>query len=52
MNAKEAADFINKIHPSKVIPIHYGMVVGDKEDFLLFKNNILKDIEIEELIKL
>lgn len=52
MNAKEAADFINRIHPNKVIPIHYCMVVGDKSDFFLFKNSILKDIEIEELIKL
>ena len=52
MNTKEAADFINRIHPNKVIPIHYCMVVGDKSDFFLFKNSILKDIEIEELIKL
>ncbi len=52
MTACEAAQYINKIKPKKVIPIHYGMVVGNKEDFEMFKNSISKDIEVEELIKL
>ena len=52
MTAEEAAKFINKIKPKKVIPIHYGMVVGKEEELLTFVNNVSKDIEIEQLIKL
>ena len=52
MNAEEAATFINKIKPKKVIPIHYGMVVGNQEDLLTFINNVSKDIEVEQLIQL
>ncbi len=52
MTAKEAAEYINKIKPKKVIPIHYGMVVGGKEDLSVFKSNVSKDIDIVELIKL
>ena len=32
MTYKEAAEFVNKIKPKVVIPIHYGEIVGDKED--------------------
>ena len=52
MTAEEAAMFINKIKPKKAIPIHYGMVVGKEEELLTFVNNVSKDIEIEQLIKL
>lgn len=51
MNAKEASDIVKKIKPKKVIPIHYGMVVGTKEDLILFEKS-LGDIKIEELINL
>lgn len=51
MNAKEAAQIINKIKPKKVIPIHYGMVVGNKQDYEIFQNNVPNNIKIEELIK-
>lgn len=51
MDCIEAAKAVNQIHPKKVIPIHYGMVVGTREDFELFKSHILKDIELEELIE-
>ena len=30
MDYKEAADYINYIRPPKVIPIHYGSIVGDE----------------------
>ena len=52
MDYQEAATFTNKINPKKVIPIHYGMVVGSKEDFTNFKNLINKNIEVEEKINL
>lgn len=52
MDYQEAATFTNKINPKKVIPIHYGMVVGSKEDFTSFKNLINKNIEVEEKINL
>ena len=47
MDYKEAANYVNKIRPKKVIPIHYGSIVGDislGEDFLKL---IDKDIEVE-----
>ncbi len=51
MNASEAAEFTNMIHPQKVIPIHYGLVVGNTEDLAKFKNEVNDTIAIEELIK-
>lgn len=51
MNASEAAEFTNMIHPQKVIPTHYGLVVGDTEDLAKFKNEVNDTIGIEELIK-
>ncbi len=50
MNAKEAAKFTNDIDPKKVIPIHYGLVVGTKDDLDIFKSLLNKNIEIEEKI--
>lgn len=50
MNAKEAIEFTNKINPKIVIPIHYGLVVGTKQDVETFKSQINKSIEVEEKI--
>ena len=50
MNAKEAAEFTNILNPKKVIPIHYGLVVGTKDDLDTFKQLLNKKIEIEEKI--
>lgn len=50
MTSKEAAEYINYIKPKKVIPIHYNMVVGTKEDEQEFINNLDSDIEVEILI--
>ena len=36
MNAAEAAALANKLRPELVIPIHYGSVAGDPEDFSAF----------------
>ena len=37
MNAREAAEAANVIKPKIAIPMHYGSIVGDKDDALLFK---------------
>ena len=52
MNAQEAARFTNGIKPKIAIPIHYGMVVGSKEDFDIWKSLVDKEITIEEKIQL
>lgn len=51
MDAKEAANFTNKISPKTVIPIHYGLVVGTKKDLDYFKENINSNIKIVEKIE-
>ena len=47
MDYKEAAELANIIRPQIAVPIHYGIIVGTKEDALNFKNFINKDIECE-----
>lgn len=32
MTYEEAANLVNQIHPKIAIPIHYGKIVGTKED--------------------
>ena len=51
MDYNEAADFVNEMKPKEVIPIHYGMVVGSRDDFLHFKG-LVKDSLVSEYIKL
>ena len=36
MNYKEAAQLVNEIHPKIAVPIHYGSVVGTKQDAVDF----------------
>ncbi len=36
MNAKEAAELVNYIKPKIAVPIHYGSIVGTKQDALDF----------------
>lgn len=48
MNAKEAADLANKIDAQVIIPIHYGELVGTKEDLDKFLE--LTDKEVKVLI--
>ena len=50
MNAKEAAEFTNILNPKKVIPIHYGLVVGTEYDLDTFKQLLNKKKEVEEKI--
>ena len=47
MNADEAAELTNNIKPKKVIPTHYGEIVGNKNLGEEFKNLINKDIICE-----
>ncbi len=47
MNYKEAAELANIIRPQIAVPIHYGIIVGTKEDALNFGNLINKDIKCE-----
>lgn len=51
MDYQEAANYINDKQPTKVIPIHYGSVVGDKSLGNRFKNLINKNIKVEIHIK-
>ena len=49
MDVLEAVNLIKEIKPHMVIPIHYGSVVGTKEDAERFKE-LLKDITRVEII--
>lgn len=49
MTADEAVNYINDIKPSKAIPIHYGLIVGEKNLGDIFKENI-KDVIVEIFI--
>lgn len=49
MNYEEASELANTISPKLVIPIHYGSIVGTKEDALKFKENIKASIKCEIL---
>ena len=45
MTAKEAADLVNIIKPKIAVPIHYGSVVGTKQDAEDFLNALNEEIE-------
>lgn len=47
MDYKQAAQAVNIIKPKKVIPVHYGEVVGNAKMAQKFKQLINKDIECE-----
>ena len=47
MNAKQAAELINRIQPAVAIPTHYGSVVGSKDDAEVFAENIDPSISVE-----
>lgn len=51
MDAKDAADLIRIINPKVVIPIHYGSIVGNKNDGKKLKE-FLSDTNIEVVEKL
>ena len=51
MNYEEGAKLTNIIKPKVAIPVHYGEIVGRKEDAKEFKKLLEKDIECKILIK-
>lgn len=50
MNYKEAANLVNIIKPKIAVPIHYGKIVGTKEDATDFKELLNKDIVCQIMI--
>ena len=51
MDVQEAADYINYIKPTTVIPIHYGSIVGDMQLGNDFSKLIEKNIKVLLLMK-
>ena len=51
MTAKEAAELVNIIKPKVAVPIHYGDIVGTKEDADTFVNNLEDGIDGKILMK-
>ena len=51
MTAKEAAELVNIIKPKVAIPIHYGDIVGTKEDEITFVNSLEDGIDSKILMK-
>ena len=51
MNYKEAADLTNTMKPKVVVPVHYGTIVGEKEDGIRFKNLIDSSIDCQIMIQ-
>lgn len=47
MDAKQAAELVNTITPSLAIPMHFGSIIGNKEDAIKFKQ--LSKISVEIL---
>ena len=45
MNAREAAELANKIRPSIAVPVHYGSIVGTKQDAESFVQSLEEGIE-------
>ena len=51
MDYQEAAKLINKIKPRIVVPIHYGLIVGNKDDGIKFSKLLNNNIECKIFIK-
>lgn len=47
MTKEEAATLANHIKPKVVVPIHYGIIVGTKQDAIEFKNLLNSSIKCE-----
>ena len=50
MDAKKAAELVNRIGPSVAIPTHYGSIVGKASDGQVFARNVRKEITVIEKI--
>ncbi len=51
MDYKEAANLINEIQPKIAVPIHYGFIVGNKDDGIKFSKLLNNNIECKIYIK-
>lgn len=51
MNALEAADAANTIKPKAAVPIHFGSIIGTKNDAETFIENLNKSIQGKILLK-
>lgn len=51
MDFKEAAMLVNEIKPKIAVPIHYGSIVGAKQDAMEFSKLVHPEIKCEILIK-
>ncbi len=47
MDAQQAAGLVNTIRPELVIPVHYGGIVGTREDGKNFKELVADGIQVE-----
>lgn len=50
MDYKEAAELANAIKPKVAIPIHYGSLVGSRDDAKMFASNLDSDIDCEIMV--
>ena len=50
MTAGDVSSLVNEIKPKIAVPIHYGLIVGSKEDEEIFKNNVNNDIDVNVLL--
>lgn len=48
--AKEAAEFVNLIKPKVAVPIHYGTIVGSKEDANIFSDSVDEGIDVKVMM--
>lgn len=46
IDATQAAQIVNKMHPQVVIPIHYGSIVGNPKDADVLEKNVDQDIQV------
>lgn len=44
---KEASELVNIIKPKVVVPVHYGIIVGEKADAIKFNELVESDIKCE-----
>lgn len=50
MNVEEAAALARKLRPRLAVPVHYGSIVGDKEDGLRFAEALRGEVPVEVLL--
>lgn len=50
MDAREAAEFVNKMKPKTAVPYHYGSIVGDKSCGDIFESLVNDNIKVEKYI--